>query len=100
MESTSLDNSYVRYRITSNRHVEPVDEKIEVPWLWFGSEGEDYTEQIRPFLVLGNHITLDLLSVIFPGRTNWVYLDPMTFNEVDFPIEGITINAARMETSS
>lgn len=100
MESISLDKSYVRYRVTNNKHVEPIDEKIEEPWLWLGSNGDDYTDLVRSLLVTGNHITLDLLGILFPGRTNWVYLDPVTFKEVDFPVEGITINAARVETSS
>jgi len=99
MESICLDQSFIRYRVSTIQNVDPVNEKITEPWLWFGTEGEDYTEQIRPFLVAGNNITLDLLSVIFPGKTKWVYLDPVTFKEVEFPVEGITINAAGVETS-
>jgi hypothetical protein len=106
IESVSLDETIVLYKISKT----PDDDftvtyrKIEEPWLWIGAKtpfGDmDLTERMRQFFVPGNHITLELLELLYPSFYDWVYLDPVTFKEVEFPVEGITINAARVETSS
>jgi hypothetical protein len=55
---------------------------------------------MAPYLVDGNTITPSLLSDIYPLMHDWKYLDSVTFKEVDFPNEGITIDAPRVERST
>lgn len=106
IESVSLDETIVLYKIskTPDDDFTITHKKIEEPWLWIGAKtpfGDmDLTERMRQFFVPGNHITIELLELLYPSFYEWVYLDPVTFKEVEFPIEGITINAARVETSS
>ena len=72
------------------------------PWLWVGATSifgaKDMSNEMQPFIVAGNTITTEILGEFFPWHYNWKYLDPQTFKEVDFPSEGITINAPRMES--
>ena len=65
------------------------------PWYYIGcitGEGlkTDYTTLLAPFIVEGNKITPALLNVISGTEGRWVYLDK-TFNQVDFPSNGIII---------
>jgi hypothetical protein len=54
---------------------------------------KDCSLALEPYVVPGNKITLDLLYHIDSSITEWRYLDPATFEHVQFPEEGITINA-------
>jgi hypothetical protein len=78
-------------------------EKISVPWLSIGSQSMlghfDNTELIEQYVVPGNVITTTFLEDNYPYFYDWKYLDSQTFEEVDFPAEGITINDSGMETN-
>jgi len=109
VESISLDETIQRYKIwgsepklfTPTEMNAIIDSKLYPPWLWIGAScifGEvDMTSKMEPYLVDGNTITPSLLSDIYPLMHDWKYLDPVTFKEVDFPEEGITIDAPRVE---
>jgi hypothetical protein len=81
-----------------------LSKQAESPWLWIGASGLcgecDMTASVLPYVVEGNHITIELLDKEFPFHRNWRYLDPVTFKEVDFPIEGITIDAPELEETT
>jgi hypothetical protein len=71
----------------------------EIPnkkWLWIGGE-KDMTEEVQPFVVNGNKITLSMLKVFFPYVKHWKYCS-MTLDMLDFPSEGIIINDSNKET--
>lgn len=65
------------------------------PWVWVGdTETElDLTRTFQKFLVPGNRILLDLVLKLIQvnDRTRLVYIDPVTFEEHEFPGDGITI---------
>jgi len=70
------------------------------PWYYIGyitEEGAkvDCTALLSPFVVEGNKITRPLLDVIVENGKGlrWTYLDK-TFNQVDFPSNGIIISDA------
>lgn len=67
------------------------------PWLFIGYRDEkdtyDCTEMLRQFVCYGNMIHVDLLNFLVPegrGKT-WVYINPKTFEEVEFPSDGMVI---------
>ncbi len=64
---------------------------VQPPWLMITCDGEDFTEVLHDYICRGNIITLDLLNLRF-GQGKWRYLHPKTFEDVDFPSEGIVIN--------
>jgi hypothetical protein len=78
-------------------------EKVSVPWLSVGSQSMlghfDTTDLIEQYVVPGNVITTSFLGDNYPYFYDWKYLDSETFEEVDFPAEGITINDSGMETN-
>jgi hypothetical protein len=53
----------------------------------------DLTRTFQKFLVPGNRILLDLVLKLIQvnERTRLVYIDPVTFEEHEFPGDGITI---------
>jgi len=68
------------------------------PWYYIGYTTEegtkvDCTALLSPFVVEGNKITRPLLDVIVENGKGlrWTYLDK-TFNQVDFPSNGIIIS--------
>ena len=66
------------------------------PWFFIGCYDsakslEDKTPEMDDYIYPGNVITLDLLRHLFPGTRRWVYIHPQTFEETDFPSEGIVI---------
>lgn len=71
-------------------------EKPDLPWMWIGGtdrHGETHTrtEDMSQFILPGNRISLSLLRVQHPEIVHWKYMCPLTFEEVDFPADGITI---------
>ena len=74
------------------------------PWFFIGSYDsakslQDNTCEMDDYIYPGNVITLDLLRHLFPGTQRWVYIDPKTFEETDFPSEGIVIQHDENERS-
>ena len=68
------------------------------PWFFIGCYDsakslQDKTCEMDEYVYPGNVITLNLLRCLFPGTQRWVYIDPKTFEETDFPSEGIVIEA-------
>ena len=108
LQSVSLDNYICKYKIWKEFSIlKPINNEethsiltttVDAPWLWVGAKYfggvVDMTNSLKPYLVSGNILTPNLLTQIFPAHRNWVYLDPVTLKEVEFPAEGITINAA------
>jgi hypothetical protein len=70
----------------------PFDKEPKRPWVWIGNAASeiDLTRTFDKYLVVGNKITPEFLSHILPGR-NVAYMDPVTFNQHEFPEQGITI---------
>jgi hypothetical protein len=61
------------------------------PWLMISCNGEDYTDALHPYICKGNTITLQMLNMLFQ-KGDWTYMNPKTFEEEDFPSEGIVIS--------
>jgi hypothetical protein len=64
---------------------------VQPPWLMIACDDEDFTDILHEYICRGNTITLDLLNLRF-GQGKWTYLHSKTFEDVDFPSEGIVIN--------
>ena len=111
IEAVSLDRRITKYKLwegepdlVSHEEAETIlFNRPEPPWLWVGasffSDTIDATNELEPYIVDGNTITYELLNEKFPVYSDWKYLDAETLEEVDFPSEGITIHATRVETS-
>ena len=74
------------------------------PWFFIGCYDsakslEDKTYEMDDYVYPGNVITLDLLRELFKGTQRWVYIHPETFEETDFPSEGIVIQNDEDECS-
>lgn len=66
------------------------------PWFFIGCYDsakslQDKTCEMDEYVYPGNVITLAFLQHVFPGTQRWVYIHPETFEETDFPSEGIVI---------
>jgi hypothetical protein len=91
-ESGQID---VKYRLSwpgKENNTDSVDifDHVMPPWLMITKDGDDFTEQLYPYVAKGNWVTTRFLEWKFgPGK--WKILDPRTFDEVDFPSGGITI---------
>jgi hypothetical protein len=75
-----------------------VFEPAVVPWLFVGYVREDdgktvdCTDTLNHLVVSGNRVTIPILrSVVDCPAEKWVYLNPKTFDQVEFPSEGILI---------
>lgn len=68
------------------------------PWVWVGDKETevDLTRTFQKYLVPGNRILLDLVLKLIQvnERTHLIYIDALTFEEHEFPGDGITIDAA------
>lgn len=67
------------------------------PWVWVGDKETeiDLTRTFDRFLVPGNILKEELVSKLIKitDRTNLIYIETRTFNQVKFPGDGITITA-------
>lgn len=66
------------------------------PWFFIGCYDsaeslQDKTFEMEEYIYPGNVISAHLLKHLFPGTKRWVYIHPETFEETDFPSEGIVI---------
>ena len=70
------------------------------PWLFVGYIREDgttvdCTETLDNLVVSGNRVTTPILRLTVDSPAEkWVYLNPKTFDQVEFPSEGILIGGA------
>jgi hypothetical protein len=73
----------------------PFDRNAKTPWIWVGDrETEiDLTRTFNRFLVVGNHITNELVEKLITvnDRTNLIYIESGTFKELKFPGDGLVI---------
>jgi len=67
------------------------------PWIWVGDKDTeiDLTQSFTKFLVPGNRITIELVIHLIrvTDYTNLVYIESGTFDEREFPGDGILIEA-------
>jgi len=67
------------------------------PWVWVGDKETeiDLTRTFDKFLVPGNVLKKELVSKLIKmtDHTNLIYIETKTFNQVEFPGDGITIEA-------
>jgi hypothetical protein len=74
-----------------------VFEPAVAPWLFVGYIAEDgkavdCTEVVNHLVVSGNRVTTPILRLVVDcPAEKWVYLNPKTFDQVEFPSEGILI---------
>jgi len=69
---------------------------LRPPWFFIGCYDsarslQDKTSEMDEYIYPGNVITLNILKHLYPGSQRWVYIHPETFEETDFPSEGIVI---------
>jgi hypothetical protein len=69
---------------------------IRPPWFFIGyydsaKSLQDKTSEMDDYIYPGNLITNDLLQHLYPGAKRWVYIHPETFEEMEFPSDGIVI---------
>lgn len=69
------------------------------PWLYigFGETADaltDCTEELNCVIAYDNCVTPDVLTALMPasGNKTWFYINPKTFETVEFPAEGILID--------
>ena len=85
-----------KYRIHWYNHhrneitYEELFQHVMPPWLMISKDGEDFTEELHPYIAKGNIIRIHFLNWRF-GEGKWKILDTKTFDEVDFPSQGIII---------
>ena len=71
---------------------------VTAPWLFIGfRDGEDTvdcTDELSQYICYGNFIDTRLLNFLVPRAKDkpWVYIHPKTFNETEFPSEGMIID--------
>lgn len=67
------------------------------PWIWVGDRNTeiDLTQTFAKFLVPGNRITMDLVERLIrvTDQTRLVYIEYGSFEEKEFPGEGLLIKA-------
>ena len=104
IEYTSSDLYCKKYRVHQKYKQTTYQEAYmiihEIPnkrWIWIGDGDKNMTEELQPFVVNGNKITLGMLKVFFPYVKLWKYCS-MTLDMLDFPSEGIIINDPNKET--
>ena len=74
-----------------------VFEPAQAPWFFIGYIAEngttvDCTDTLDHLVVEGNRVTTPILrSVVDSPAEKWVYINPKTFDQVEFPSEGILI---------
>jgi hypothetical protein len=73
----------------------PFARVAKCPWIWVGDRDTeiDLTRTFGKFLVVGNVIELALVLKLIQitDRTNLIYIESGTFNEIKFPGDGIVI---------
>lgn len=101
MNETGNKRKIVRYEGEEIPHVwtsNPFHEPTPYcPWVWVGDKETeiDLTRTFDKFLVAGNRITMDLVAkmVKITDHTKLIYITSGSLKEVEFPGDGITIEA-------
>lgn len=100
IHETGEKRCVVRYEgeeIPTSWSKSPFDTPAYCPWIWIGDRDTeiDLTKTFNRFLVVGNRITLDLVLKLIQvtDRTNLMYYERGSFNELKFPGDGILIEA-------
>jgi hypothetical protein len=80
---------------------EVFEDTPKAPWFFVGyidSDGKtiDCTEIMDQLVVNGNHVTTQILRYVsgVDSQSTWVYVNPRTFDQIEFPSEGILIGDA------
>jgi hypothetical protein len=77
--------------------LDPFSYHARCPWLWIGDRSTeiDLTRTFQKFLVPGNVLKMDLIKKLIhvTEHTKLVYIEAGTFDEVEFPAEGLLIKA-------
>ena len=77
--------------------VSPHQQSAKCPWIWVGDRNTeiDLTQTFAKFLVPGNRITVDLVEKLIrvTESTRLVYIEYGSFEEKEFPGEGVLIKA-------
>ena len=74
-----------------------VFESVTAPWFFVGYIGEDgkaldCTETVDHLVIEGNRVTIPILRLVVDcPAEKWVYINPKTFDQLEFPSEGILI---------
>lgn len=74
-----------------------VFEPAAAPWFFIGYIAEngttvDCTETLDHLVVSGNRVTTPILRLVVDSPAEkWMYINPKTFDQVEFPSEGILI---------
>ena len=81
------------------KRAEKIVPSSKLPWLWIGATFNNgktinYTTDVNDVIEYGMKVTPRLLSVItfIEESVIWKYLDSETFEEKEFPSEGILID--------
>ena len=82
--------------VQTNKYGALFDSKPKTHWLWIGGMTRagntlTLTDEMQKYVVPGNVINLQTLNKLFPQIVSWKIMDVNTFEEVDFPVDGITI---------
>lgn len=104
VQRTIVDETETRTRIYYPGSIVPkntdgpsfFEENADLPWMWIGGLDEygdihTLTSEMSQFILRGNRITYALLWAEHPEIVTWKYMCPLTFEELDFPTDGITI---------
>jgi len=85
----------IRYRDKEREHYSPEDlfRHCPPPWFVIYCDDLDMTDELAPFVCQGNNITKEFLNTIVLNK-DWTYMHPQTFEETNFPSEGIVIKHA------
>jgi hypothetical protein len=88
---------YENETIPSMWNLDPFSQHARCPWLWVGDRNTeiDLTRTFNKFLVPGNRIRMELVKKLIhiTPDTKLVYIETGTFNELEFPGEGLLIKA-------
>jgi hypothetical protein len=90
---------------------EPVDFKYnsvhpsKTPWMWIGAEMKNgkiitVTDEVNKHIVYGDLVDetyLKCVTLLKKDVVRWLYLDPITLNEQEFPPEGLLIQDDSIE---
>lgn len=75
----------------------PLTQHARCPWLWVGDKHTEIelTRTFNKFLVPGNRLRKQLIEKLiqFTRETNLMYIESGTFNELEFPGDGLLIKA-------